>query len=76
MESFQHKGVVFTEKYRFYGDMLYRLSMVYLNNSLPAGIAIYESDPNTIKDMEVDFFYRYSDEEKVEKADLIESIKD
>lgn len=34
MESEQHINDVFTEKYQLYGDMLYRLSMVYLNNPM------------------------------------------
>lgn len=33
MDSSQH-NIIFTEKYRLYGDMLYRLSMVYLNNPM------------------------------------------
>lgn len=34
MESSQHNNACFSEKYKLYGDMLYRLSMVYLNNHM------------------------------------------
>lgn len=34
MEASQHKGDVFLEKYELYGSMIYRLSMVYLNNHM------------------------------------------
>lgn len=34
MESSQQDYDIFTEKYKLYGNMLYRLSMVYLNNPM------------------------------------------
>ena len=34
MESSQHKNDIILEKYEQYGSMLYRLSMVYLNNHM------------------------------------------
>lgn len=34
MENIRYDNRLFTEKYRIYGDMLYRLSMVYMSNPM------------------------------------------
>ena len=43
MRSEQHINDTFTEKYQLYGDMLYRLSMVYLNNPMDSEDVMQDS---------------------------------
>lgn len=43
MDSSQYDGKSFSEKYKLYGDMLYRLSMVYLRNQMDSEDVMQDS---------------------------------